>query len=220
MIPAARCRRPVAALVALGCAAALLGAGCGTGATQYAPQVLARGELVLRYDEGFEMWAGGRRVARSLSWRGLPEYVACVPAAHDQARKAVRAGTAAVTLSILGGTLGAVSVAGLAGLALRDQGPNGDSISSTGWALLGGGVGLAVLGTFLAGFGRLNRNAANGHAVDALNYYNDAVGSLGATCDDLRYPPSAGPSPPGPGPGPAAPPAAPPPPLAPPPAVP
>ncbi len=39
--------------------------------TQYTPQVVARGELVLQNRDGREMRAGGRRVSRALSWDGL-----------------------------------------------------------------------------------------------------------------------------------------------------
>ncbi|HNN97929.1 MAG TPA: hypothetical protein PKI03_36950, partial [Pseudomonadota bacterium] len=39
------------------------------------------------------------------------------------------------------------------------------------------------------------KNHANGHAHDAVNFYNDSVGSLGATCDDLSYPSPVGPAP-------------------------
>ncbi|MCS6914426.1 MAG: hypothetical protein RMK29_01015 [Myxococcales bacterium] len=171
--------RPWMAL--LGAAAVSLPA-CAT--TQYAPQLVARGELVLRYDGGFEMWGGGRRVARSLLYRGLEHYVRCVPEARDHARAAAHYGAAALGLSIVGGTLGVASLVGLYGLA---DPPNM-------WYWLGGGLSSAVTGTVLVGLARSYRNRANGHAVDALNYYNDRVGSLGASCDDLRYPDPAGPA--------------------------
>jgi hypothetical protein len=172
---------PLSAALALG--GALGPAGCAT--TVYSPQVVARGELTLRYDEGFEMWAGGRRVARGLSYDGLPHYVRCVPAAAEQARAARHDGIAALTLSALGGSLGVISLGGLYGL----------NDSAHQWAWFGSGIATAVTGTVLAGLGRLYRNSANGHAVDAMNFYNDSVGSLGATCDDLRYPPPLGPIP-------------------------
>ena len=63
------------------------------------------------------------------------------------------------------------------------------------WYWVGGGLALATVGAVLSGLGQRMRNSANGHAIDAMNFYNDAVGSLGATCDDLRYPPPAGPAP-------------------------
>jgi hypothetical protein len=163
-------------------------AGCAT--SSYAPQVVARGELLLRYDGGFEMWGGGRLVARGLTYRGLPEYVRCVPAAHDQARQARRSGQAAVAMSVLGATFGLVSLGGFYGVYEITQGN-----PSLGWPIVGGAVGVAAVGTVMAGLSRLYKNRANGHAVDALNYYNDAVGSLGATCDDLRYPAPQSPPP-------------------------
>ncbi len=157
--------------------------GCAT--SQYAPQVVARGELVLRYDDGFQMWAGGRQVAHGLQYHGLARFVRCVPEAERHARIARRNGEAALALSIIGGVLGGAALAGFYGFADKDH----------EWTWLGAGIGSAVAGTVFAGFGRLLKNSANGHAVDALDYYNDAVGSLGASCDDLTYPPPAGPAP-------------------------
>ncbi len=163
------------------CAIGLCSTGCAT--TRYAPQVVARGELTLRYDEGFQMWTGDRPIAHGLRYRGLQEFVRCVPPAAEQARRATRDGTAALVLSALGGSFGGISLGGLYGLHDQDH--------QAAW--LGGGVAIAITGTVLAGLGRKYRNSANGHAVDAMNFYNDSVGSLGATCDDLRYPPPVGP---------------------------
>jgi hypothetical protein len=158
--------------------------GCGA-TTHYTPALVARGELTLRYDNRFELWAAGRPVAHGLTYHGLPDYVRCVPTAHRHARQAVTHGGTAVAFSVIGGTLGVLALGGLYGL--YDEGNR--------WIWLGSGVGAATLGTIFAGLGRMFKNSANGHAVDAMNYYNDAVGSLGATCDDLRYPPPAAPPP-------------------------
>ena len=162
-------------------------AGC---ASQYQPRLVARGELILSYDNGFRMSAGGRPVARSWAWRGLADHVRCVPPAADHAQRAETAGTAAVVLSWLGGSLAVVGAGSLVGVATD---PNPDHL----WPWLGTGLVGAVVGTVLAGVGRLERVRASGHAVDAMNYYNDDVGSLGATCDDLRYPAPMGEVPPG-----------------------
>ena len=167
-------RRAIAALL-VGAVASL---GCAT--TQYSPQLVARGELTLRYHGRFEMMAGNRMVARGLLWNGLADYVRCVPAAKDQADKAARDGMASLALSITGGIFGVLPIGALIGFGV-------DYPNNVG-AWLGTGVGLAVVGVVLAGVGRKLKNSANGHAVDALNFYNDSVGSLGATCDDLRYP--------------------------------
>lgn len=169
--------------------------GCAT--TQYAPQVVARGELTMRYDGHVEMWAGGQKVASGLGYGGLESYVRCVPAAAEQAHQAASSGRKAIAFSVLGGVLGASGLIGLVGLVDRDN-----------WGLwVGGGLGLAAIGLgFSIGSWRA-KNHANGHALDALNYYNDSVGSLGATCSDLRYPPPAGEAPAGAGAPQAAPPA-------------
>ena len=155
--------------------------GCAT--TQYQPQLVARGELILRYDGGFVASAQGIKVAQGLSYRGLEPFVACVPDAQRHARSAQRHGGAAIALSVLGITLSLASVGSLIGLT---DTPNQ-------WAWLGGGLATGAVGLTLSALSWREKNQANGHALDAINYYNDAVGSLGASCRDLRYPPAAGP---------------------------
>jgi hypothetical protein len=156
------------------------------GPTEYVPHVVARGEVTLQYRGArFEAWAGGKELARGLGWRGLSAYVGCVPLAKWHAETAARDGRMALGFSIVGGILGGIGAAGLIGLADANH----------RWIWFGSGVGVAAVGFVFAGVGRLERNRANGHAVDAINYYNDAVGSLGATCADLTYPAPAGPAP-------------------------
>ena len=133
------------------------------------------------------MYASNRLVAESLKWDGLNDYVRCVPEAALHARKASNDGQAAIVLTALGVSFGVASLGGFAGFAVD----NGKYLG----AFLGTGVGVAVVGTIIAGLSRLFKNRANGQAVDAMNYYNDSVGSLGATCADLTYPPPAGPAP-------------------------
>jgi hypothetical protein len=178
--------------VALLVLAAVLDAtlGCAAVGPAYQPRLVARGELTLGYDGRFEMYAGDRPLTQGLRWDGLEGYVRCVPAAARQAQGASSSGTAAIVLAALGGSLGLVSLGGLAGFAVDD----GKHLA----AFLGTGVGLAVVGTLLAGLSRQLRNQANGQAVDAMNLYNDSVGSLGATCADLTYPAPAGPIQPAP----------------------
>jgi hypothetical protein len=170
-------------------------AAVGCAQTSYAPRVVARGELTLRYHHAaYEMWAGGRQVSRGLPWKGLEPYVACVEPAREHARQAREAGRAVLPLAIVGGSLGILSLGGFVGFA----------DTSHEWQWLGGGIAVAGVGVALAATSRLLRNRANGNAVDAMNFYNDSVGALGATCADLSYPapsgdaPPAGPPPTGP----------------------
>jgi hypothetical protein len=163
--------------------ATLASTGCAT--TQYQPQLAARGELLLRYDGGFVMQAQGQTVARALSYRGLDRFVACVPEAHQHARSAQSHGGAAIALSVIGVTLSLASLGSLAGLADTQH----------QWSWLGGGLAAGAVGLTLSALAWREKNQANGHALDAMNHYNDAVGSLGASCQDLRYPPAAGPAP-------------------------
>ena len=97
--------------------AVLCAAGCVS--TQYTPQVVARGELTLQNHGGLELHAGGRRVARSLSWDGLDRYVGCVTQAREHALSARKNGRAATALSVLGGTFGALALGGF--VAFADQ---------------------------------------------------------------------------------------------------
>ncbi len=148
----------------------LLASGCAT--SQYEATFVARGELVMSYDDKIKMFAGRKLVTTAPGYRGLADFVGCVEAAHDQARRAERHGTAGLVLSILGGSLGGLGAGGLVGLADGDH----------RWQWLSSGLVLAVSGVILAGVGRKLRLQANGQAVDALNYYNDAVGSRGLSC--------------------------------------
>ena len=167
----------------------LSGAGCA--ATSYEPAVVARGELTLSYDHrGFAIEAGRQPLSHGLLYKGLPEYVRCVPEAARHAREAQSSGRGAVTLSVLGAVIGLSGLFGFYGFY--------DKENIIPWLL--GGIGAGIVGTTLGGVSHRYKNHANGHALDAVNYYNDAVGSLGATCSDLRYPAPAGqlPSPPDP----------------------
>jgi hypothetical protein len=177
--------RPVALVLVAALGLGSVGSLGGCGATFYTPQVVARGELTLRYSHGFELVAGGQRVAKGLSYRGLADYVRCVPMAEQHARSAQSNGGAAITLSVLGALIGISGLTGLVGIW--------DEPNRYSW--VGGGIGLGALGATLAILSWRYKNHANGHAIDAMNYYNDAVGSLGATCADLRYPAPAGPLP-------------------------
>jgi hypothetical protein len=165
----------------LGAAALGLLAGCGHGVSNYVPQLRAPGELTLHYDDGFSMTAEGKEVAHGYTWGGLTDYVKCVPKARQHAEAAESAGTAAATLSWLGAGIGLASLGSLASLSLADSKSKADQ-QIMGYALLAG-LGGAVTGVILAAIGRHEKPVANGHALDAMNYYNDEVGSRGGTCE-------------------------------------
>ena len=163
--------RALAAALALA-----LAPGCAPATTGYAPQHVGEGELTLRYERRMIIVAGRQPLTTGPRYRGLPEYVRCVPMAHEHARYAQRYGRARVGLAWSGGALGVASLGGLSGFAFLDSDP------VAAFALLGAGLGAAVLGIVLAGASRSAGNHAHGNAIDALNYYNDAVGSAGGTC--------------------------------------
>ena len=162
------------AFVVLGLSAAAL-TGCGSGFTAVEPRVLAPHELTLRYENEFQVQSPKGVVATGVRYRGLAEYVACVPDAERHALAAETAGDAAVGMTVAGITLGVGGMAGLAGLAYQN---NPDLM----WGLLLGGIGTELIGLVMTAVGRATKIDAHGHAVDAVNYYNDAVGSLGGRC--------------------------------------
>jgi predicted lipid-binding transport protein (Tim44 family) len=151
--------------------------GCGSAATAYAPRYVAPGELTLRYDDGLEIYAGRGFLTDSPDFDGLSDFVRCVPRAAEHAHTAEEQGSAAIGTNIAGVTLGIGGLGGLSGLAYL-----GDN-DSLGIALLGTGVAVGLLGLSMVLVSRSLRNSANGHAVDATNYYNDRVGAFGGSCD-------------------------------------
>jgi hypothetical protein len=157
--------------------------GCSR-ATTYTPQHIARHELTLAYDSRMQIHAGRELLTEGPQYDGLEHYVRCVPAARAHARAAEQSGRTGVAFAWTGGTLGVLSLGGLAGFAYLENDP------PTAFAILGAGLGVSALGITFAAMSRTFRNQAHGHAVDALNYYNDAVGSHGGSCD-APLPPAA-----------------------------
>ena len=124
------------------------------------------------------MRAGRQAGCRRSSYRGLASYVVCVPEAHRHAKSAQkprRRGNCAIGVGV---TLSLASLGGLAGLADTDH----------QWAWLGGGLASGVVGLTLSGAVVARKRQTNGHALDAMNLYNDSVGSLGASCQTCAIP--------------------------------
>ncbi|MGI5862463.1 MAG: hypothetical protein ACOX6T_10465 [Myxococcales bacterium] len=159
---------------ALAAVALIAAAGCAAPATIYRPARAAPTELTVRYDDGFEVWAADAPVARGLRYEGLEQAVRCVPEAKRHAEAASRSGSAASVLSGFSIGLAVGGLAGLGGFAFED-----DRVTA---AFLVSGVVLEAL-AIVTGAQSLSQKAkANGHALDAVNYYNDAVGYSGAGC--------------------------------------
>lgn len=161
--------------LALSAALCLTTAHCAV--YQYPPQLLARSELTLRADgTGVTFFTSGeRRVARTATaFTGLADHVRCVPRAHLHAKRAAASGIGAYVLAATSTVFGATSL----GLLIQDEG------------LSQRAFGTGLIAAVAAGLATGLRYRALGHAVDAMNHYNDQVGSLGASCDDLTYPPA------------------------------
>jgi hypothetical protein len=172
---------------ALGLALSLaLGTGCSAAYTTYTPRYVARGELTLRYDDGVEIWAGKKMLADAPAFGGLTHYVRCVKDAREHAEAAESDGSAAIGTGVAGSAIGISALGALAGIGFLVNEDTEDDIN--GYAILGSGVVVGLLGMTLALISRGLKNSANGHAVDALNYYNDSVGYYGGTCDSKPPP--------------------------------
>jgi hypothetical protein len=167
---------------------AMMLAGCGSGLTVVEPRIVGPHELTLRYDNEFQVHSPQGLVATGVRYDGLLEYVHCVPEAAKQAEGAQGAGNTAVGLTITGLTLGVGGVAGFAGLNYTDK-------PDIMWPLLLTGLGAEIVGLVLTAVGRTMKVEANGRAVDAVNFYNDAVGSRGGRCTargaEIPEPPEA-----------------------------
>jgi len=159
------------------------------------PQIVARGELTISMERTVVLREQGRVVAYGPVFRGLPRYVGCVEPARRYAVGARHAGRAGRALSIIGAALGVGGLVALGAFADREH--------RAAYALSGIGSGMLGLGFVTGGLRR--KRVAFGRAIDAANEYNDAVGSLGATCLDLRFAPPSGPASPMPYPAPTGP---------------
>ncbi len=156
-----------------------LGAGCAPAMTSYTPAHVGPAEVTLRYEKGVQVFSGRQHLTKGPVYRGLAAHVRCVPKAYEHARYAEKHGRARRGLAWSGGAMGVASLGGLSGFAFLEEEPK------TAFALLGAGLGVAVLGIVLAGASRSAGNQAHGNAIDAINYYNDAVGSVGGSCAEM-----------------------------------
>src|SRR5262245_37151113 len=111
--------KPRFSSLVLGLSAALL--GCSSATSNYVPSVIARGELVMNYDRGFELWSGGQLVADAHGYRGLSSFVGCVPDAHRHAVEAESSGAQARGFAVTAGGLALLGLGGLSGLAFLDK---------------------------------------------------------------------------------------------------
>lgn len=152
---------------------AVLALVCGCAETFYPAMHVAPDELVLGQDGGLRLVSGEQTIAREPTWAGIEERIDCDARAREHARAARRHGRRARALAIAGGILGVASLAAFAGIPFIRREP------STAGAIIGSSLGAGVLGVSLSLGSRQQRILANGNAVDAMNYYNDAVLSDG-----------------------------------------
>lgn len=193
--------------------------GC---ATTHAPLGHRRGELVLRYDGGFELWtwdsaqalqplkpetASQEQPDRCAQEQRLQQ----TQQADDRWRLVARAplysGLAEYVACSQPHALSHARQAkswGRTGLALSIVGAGLGVLGAASlfgfldrqhqWSWVGAGLGSATLGVTFSVLGIRPKILANGHAIDSMNFYNDSVGSFGSHCFCFRYP-EATPSP-------------------------
>jgi hypothetical protein len=149
--------------------------GCGA-LTTHTPKMVVEHELTLRYDDGLRVFAGHDPLSAAPTFEGLSHHVRCVPPAETHALEAQRQGRKGEALRIAGIVLGSLGLASLTGLAAYDTEP------TAAWASVGIGGALSLIAVGLAGASVTARLAAQGNAVDAVNHFNDAVGSVGGQC--------------------------------------
>jgi hypothetical protein len=159
----------------IGVLVSLLAVGCSA-TNRYTPELVAPAELVVQYDDGLEIYAGADQVAAAPTYDGLAHFVHCVPDARRLAEDAEDAGSAGLGLSVTSVSLAVLGLGGLAGLAYEGK----DEGAMVG--LLLGGVVLEVIAVTTGAISLSRRYEANGSALDAVNVYNDAVGSAGGRC--------------------------------------
>lgn len=172
-------RRPVCATLLI---IAILNQGCM--ATSYQPQALSQDELYLQFRgyQGLEIRTRTRRIAReATSFVGLPHHVRCVPKARQHANAAVRLG---VTRHFFTAFAVGSALAGIIHPAITFSQPlvKDQDVSLDRLFVLYGSGSLIVL--WMRDF--FIRPHALGHAVDAVNHYNDARGSIDESCDVQR----------------------------------
>jgi hypothetical protein len=158
--------------------AVVLVAGCA--ATSHVPRAVARHELVLRYPRHLAIDAGHALLTEAPDFTGLAAFVHCVDAARRHAQEAERFGARSTFQSRIALGLAVASAGGYAAAL----GGAADGWFEGAWGavpLALGALGSAA-GLVVVLLSRWDNERAHGHAVDAVNYYNDEVGSWGARC--------------------------------------
>ena len=157
-------------------ACAVLAAGCAH--SEHVPQVVARHELILRYPGHLVIDAGHEPLTEAPRFSGLASFVHCVGPAHWHALQAEWHGQRALALS---GIAIGLAAAGVLGYALVGVGAAAGSDNWVAVPLLAGLIASSG-GIMTAWFARWDVLRAHGNAVDAVNYYNDEIGSWGGRC--------------------------------------
>lgn len=161
--------------------AAVLASGCAK--SQYVPYGLDPGELYVSQSGALRIADANGTVALEPGYAELVARVGCDPNADEHAREARRHGRATKALGYTGAGMGIASLAAFAGIPFIHDEPK------KAGAIIGTSIGIGLVGLALALGSRRHRVKANGHAVDAVNYYNDALTRPGARCQKKAPPP-------------------------------
>ncbi|MGC4119117.1 MAG: hypothetical protein QM765_32035 [Myxococcales bacterium] len=164
-----------ALLLILALAASLL-TGCSSAQSTYRPARVLPTELNVRYDDAFLVYAGNKQLTEGPGFEGLTDFVHCVPDARRHAESAESWGTTASVLKGLTFGFVGLGLGGLAGLGFNGK----DDTAMAGLLITGVVLEAVAIATGAISLGA--KAQASGHALDAVNYYNDSAGSLGGMC--------------------------------------
>ena len=161
--------------------ATTVSSGCAK--SYYVPYGLEAGELYVTQDGGLKIADANGTVALEPGYAELVARVGCDADADEHARQARRHGRVTRGLGVTGAAMGIGSLAAFAGIPFIHDEPKKAA------AIIGTSLGIGLVGLGLALGSRRHRVQANGHAVDAVNYYNDALTRSGSRCRPKAPPP-------------------------------
>ncbi|MGC4120937.1 MAG: hypothetical protein QM765_41455 [Myxococcales bacterium] len=156
---------------------ALVLAGCATASTTFPPKRVAEHELTLGFRDEVEVREGPNTlVATGPGYLGLTDFVWCVPDASRHAEAAEAEGALGSRLFVVSFLSSSLGLGGLAGLGFKGR---DDPLMA---AMLVSGAALEALSIATGAASYSAKKRAHGNAVDAVNFYNDALGFSGGGC--------------------------------------
>ena len=154
---------------------ALVLTSCSAGST-FRPSLVAARELTLSARSGLAVHAGSQERPGAPEPVDLYDAVWCVPEAQRHAEAARSTQKEVARLQGVSFVSYFAGLTGLAGLAFRGR---DDTLMAS---LLISGAVLELLSIATGASAYVLKGHVDGHTVDAVNYYNDALGFSGGSC--------------------------------------